>query len=730
MVFPGRFADQLLPDQLDQVSLSFLVDELEIRRGGVAANIAFGLGRLGRTPAAGRRGGRRTSREYGAWLRRHGVDTGPVRVSTPLHTARFVCTTDQDQNQIATFYAGAMTEARDIDLAPRRRGGPRWTSCTSRRTTPPRCSVTPRQAGQLGHPLRRRPLPAARPADGRRGPATRGRGPVAVHQRVRGRPAPERTGWSEQEILGRVGTWITTLGADGAYGSTRSGEPRTRRPRRTHATAIADPTGAGDAFRAGFLAGLAWGCRSSAPRSWAAPWPRGPGVGRYPGVQALGGRSGPAGRARLRHGRGTGRGAAAARVRGMSATGATATALRTRDPGGERLRSAVSPGVRELLAQGRKSFSFEFFPPKTAAGERTLWAAVRRIEPLAPSFVSVTYGAGGSSRDRTVEVTQRIAAETTCGPSPTSPPSDTRSPSAPHHRPVRRRRYPGRPRPARGPARDPKGGVDTHTPKDCVNASELVRAPIRTVGRLHGRGGGLLRSATPGRPSWTPRTCGTSPRSAAAGADYAITQMFFHVEDYLRLRDRLAAIGCLDPGHPRDHAGHRLPGRSGASPSSATPRFPAGAAASAGGGSGQPRRTATGSAWSTRRLMAERPRRRALPACTTSPSTSPPRRSRSTGTSTWPRSRSRGRARRPRERGARSRRNGIRRPRSSGWGQAVSSSSRRYRLASIPPAYPARPPAEATMRWQGRTTHSGTAPSAVPTAPGRPGTDSAPASSA
>jgi adenosine kinase len=117
MHFPGRFADQLIADQLHKVSLSFLVDDLVVRRGGVASNIAFGMGKLGLSPILVGAVGADFA-DYRSWLERHGVDCGSVHVSEVAHTARFVCTTDDDLNQIASFYAGAMSEARNIELAP------------------------------------------------------------------------------------------------------------------------------------------------------------------------------------------------------------------------------------------------------------------------------------------------------------------------------------------------------------------------------------------------------------------------------------------------------------------------------------------------------------------------------------------------------------------------------------------------------------------------------------
>ena len=117
MTFPGRFTDSLVADKLDKVSLSFLVEELEVRRGGVAPNIAFGMGCLGLRPVLVGAVGPDFA-DYESWLQRHNVDTSGVRMSDSRHTARFVCTTDSEQNQIASFYPGAMSEARNIELRP------------------------------------------------------------------------------------------------------------------------------------------------------------------------------------------------------------------------------------------------------------------------------------------------------------------------------------------------------------------------------------------------------------------------------------------------------------------------------------------------------------------------------------------------------------------------------------------------------------------------------------
>ncbi len=252
MTFPGRFAEQLLPDELARLSVSFLVDALVVRRGGVAANIAVGMGVLGLSPvlvgAVGSDFG-----DYRAWLERHGVDTTGVRVSDLLHTARFVCTTDLDHNQIASFYSGAMAEAREIEL-----GGlghldlvvvsPNDPEAMVRHTDECRERGVAWAADPSQQLARLEGDDIRRLVDG----AT-----ILLTNQYESALTEHKTGWSPEQVLEHVDTRVTTHGAKGVV-IERAGEPPVEVPV-VAARTEADPTGVGDAFRSGFLSARAWG---------------------------------------------------------------------------------------------------------------------------------------------------------------------------------------------------------------------------------------------------------------------------------------------------------------------------------------------------------------------------------------------------------------------------------------------------------------------------------------
>ena len=259
MTFPGKFADQLLPDQLHRVSLSFLVDHLDIRRGGIAANIAFGMAALGETPVLVAAAGMDCA-DYRGWLDDHGVDTASLYVSKVAHTARFLCTTDLDNNQIASFYSGAMSEAREISLPPviERLGGPREDVLVLVGANDP--------DGMLRHTREARELGIAYAADPSQQLA-RMEGP-ALRELVDGARflftndyewglLTSKTGWSHEEVLDKVEVWVVTHGAKGSV-IHRKGHEDLQVAVAKELT-IADPTGVGDAFRAGFLSGVSWG---------------------------------------------------------------------------------------------------------------------------------------------------------------------------------------------------------------------------------------------------------------------------------------------------------------------------------------------------------------------------------------------------------------------------------------------------------------------------------------
>jgi adenosine kinase len=256
MTFPGRFVEHFIADKMDRVSLSFLVDRLEIRRGGVAANISFGLGVLGLRPllvgAVGPDFG-----PYRDWLSEHGVDCGEVRESTRQHTARFVCTTDLDGNQIASFYPGAMSEDAEIELAPlaTRVGGLDLVLIGA--SDPDAMFSHTRECGALGMPFAADPSQQLPRLDGPQVRALVDGAAYLFCNEYEEALIERKSGWGSADVLARVEVRVTTLGPAGARVE-RSGEPPIvvgPVPEQRKA----DPTGTGDAFRAGFLAAIGWG---------------------------------------------------------------------------------------------------------------------------------------------------------------------------------------------------------------------------------------------------------------------------------------------------------------------------------------------------------------------------------------------------------------------------------------------------------------------------------------
>ena len=252
MRFPGRFSEQLLAEHLQKVSLSFLVDDLVVHRGGVAGNMAYAIGVLGGRPLLiGAAGVDFT--DYREWLESAGVDCDSVLVSDTSHTARFVCTTDLDMAQIASFYPGAMSQARNIKLA----------SVIAAAGKPDLVIVGANDPDAMfAHTEECRALGLAFAAD-----------PSQQLARLNGDEIRRlvdgatylfsndyewdlmlsKTGWTEADVLDQVGLRVTTLGAKGV--DLVSADGATLHVGVVPETAQVDPTGVGDAFRAGFLTG-------------------------------------------------------------------------------------------------------------------------------------------------------------------------------------------------------------------------------------------------------------------------------------------------------------------------------------------------------------------------------------------------------------------------------------------------------------------------------------------
>jgi len=255
MSFPGRFADSLVVDQLDKIALSFLVDDLEVRRGGCAANICFGLGNLGLRPVLVGAVGEDFV-DYRSWLVRHNVDCDSVRVSETKHTARFVCTNDSTMAQIASFYAGAMSEAREIELGPIVDRVGRATYVLIGPNDPEGMLRHTRECRERGYPFIADPSQQLAFGDGEMIRELIDGAAILFSNEYESALIEKKTGWSNEEVLGRVGTQVVTLGAEGVRVE-RQGEEPIVVPAVPEIAKV-EPTGVGDAFRAGFLAALEW----------------------------------------------------------------------------------------------------------------------------------------------------------------------------------------------------------------------------------------------------------------------------------------------------------------------------------------------------------------------------------------------------------------------------------------------------------------------------------------
>ncbi|WP_439029240.1 carbohydrate kinase family protein [Gordonia terrae] len=256
MKFAGKFSEQILGDHLEHISLSFLVEDLVVRRGGVGGNICYAMGQLGGSPVlVGAVGS--DFHDYRKWLESNGVDCRGVRVSEHHHTARFMCTTDETMAQLATFYAGAMSESRDIELAQviAEVGTPELVLIGA--DDPDGMIRHTEECRTAGIPFAADPSQQLARLDGEQARTLIDGADYLFTNEYEWGLLRQKAGLSEAQVAEMVGVRVTTLGKDGVEIVDRDGT-------RIHVpvvpeTAKVDPTGVGDGFRAGFLSALSKG---------------------------------------------------------------------------------------------------------------------------------------------------------------------------------------------------------------------------------------------------------------------------------------------------------------------------------------------------------------------------------------------------------------------------------------------------------------------------------------
>ncbi|MCI0395846.1 MAG: carbohydrate kinase family protein [Chloroflexi bacterium] len=252
MFFPGRFREHLLADQLHTISVSFLVDSMRRQRGGIAANIAYTMALLGGRPTIMATAGQDFG-EYRTWLEKQGIDTSGVVVIEDEYCASFFVNTDEEQNQIASFYTGAMAHANELTFA---RYAPDANLVIISPNDPAAMGAYTLECKQLAIPYVYDPsqqvirLTAADLLAGLTGCAL-----LTVNEYELSM-IQEKTGLKEADILTRAGGLLVTRGK---FGSTILVEDRIYDIPAVSPREIVEPTGAGDAFRGGLLRGIQLG---------------------------------------------------------------------------------------------------------------------------------------------------------------------------------------------------------------------------------------------------------------------------------------------------------------------------------------------------------------------------------------------------------------------------------------------------------------------------------------
>ena len=252
MSFPGKFTEHFLPEHMSRVSLSFLVDTMDKRRGGCAPNIAYTLALLGERPRLLATAGQDFG-DYRRWLDAAGVDTSLVKEVPDKFTASFFCSTDVDNNQIASFYTGAMANASELSF---RTAG----DCGAAIISPNDPAAMLQYAEEcrvLGIPYIWDPGQQCARMSGEELKDGLAGATIVICNDYEFELIRQKTGLGEAEILSHSGALVVTRGENGSS-IIQAGGRRTDVPA-VPPTRLVDPTGVGDAFRGGFLKGMARG---------------------------------------------------------------------------------------------------------------------------------------------------------------------------------------------------------------------------------------------------------------------------------------------------------------------------------------------------------------------------------------------------------------------------------------------------------------------------------------